>query len=281
MPLLSIFHLKPKLLTLQRSVSIQYILLFISCLALAPLAASAQVQRTTLFGVGHASVLDTYLTPYTYGGLSASVAHQTERLAHWGQGRVSVMGQYRLEAAMPSSRVSGARLYDAQLQLAGGMHYNWHLLDRRLRLAAGGLAGIAGGGSYSGLGGNNPAQGRLAAEVMASGIAEYRFPVKQAEWIARMQIDAPLLGAAFAQQFGESYYELFTLGHYDRNVRFTYPGNAPTLRLQATVSIPLGKSYLTFGYGADIRQSHLNGIKQHGWYNQFLIGYTRNITLSR
>lgn len=240
-----------------------------------------QVQHTVLFGVGHASVLDTYLTPYTYSGVGLSVGYQTERLARWGENRVTVMGQYRLEGAIAGSPVSGGSMYDVQLQLAGGMHYNWYLLDRRLRLAVGGLAGIAGGGSMSSLGGNNPAQGRLAAEVMASGIAEYRFPVRQTEWKARLQMDAPLLGAAFSQQYGESYYELFSLGHYNHNVCFVYPGNAPTLRLQATISIPVGKSYLTLGYGADVRQSHLNGIKQHGWYNQFLIGFTRNLTLSR
>lgn len=246
-----------------------------------PLALGAQVQRTTLFGIGGASVLDTYLTPFSYSGPSGSVSLTTERPAHWGGGHVSTMGHFSLRGAYTESPVSGAHIWDGELNLAGGWHRNWHLCDGRLRLAAGGLMECFTGGSYGAVGGNNPGQARLGADVAASGIAAYRFSVKASPWEAALRVDIPLLGLQFAQQYGESYYELFHLGHTDRNLRLTAPWNAPSLRLQATLSLPVRHSRLTFGYGAEVRQSALNGLRQHGWYNQFLIGFSRTISLLR
>lgn len=241
----------------------------------------AQVTRTTLFGVGGASVLDTYLSPYTYSGPSIAISMQTERTARWGKGHVTTMALYAAQGAMASSEVSGVQQWDGQLTLASGWHRNWLLADGHLRLAAGGLMELSGGGTYCTIGGNNPAQGRLAFDVAASGIAAYTFRVKKHHWQVRSQLDVPLLGTAFAPQYGQSYYELFHLGHYNHNVRPTYPLNAPSVRLQATLAIPVRKSQFIVGYGGDVRQSSLNGLKRHAWYNQFLIGFSRKLTLAQ
>lgn len=241
----------------------------------------AQVDRTTLFGMGRASVLDTYLTPYDHKGPSLSLTMLTERPAHWGGGAVTTMGRYALQGALATVSTSGARYYDGDLTLAGGWHRNWHLLDGQLRLAAGGLIELTGGGTYSEVGGNNPAQGRLAAGVCGSGIAAYDVRIKGHLWQLRAQLDVPLIGAAFAPQYGQSYYQLFHLGHYDRNVRLTHPFDAPSLRLLTTLSLPVRHSRLVLGYGGDVRQHSLNGLKRHAWYNQFLVGFSRKLTLVR
>lgn len=241
----------------------------------------AQVERTTLFGVGRASLFDTYLSPYQHTGLSASVALQNERRAHWGCDHVSTFSRYAVTGAMAESDVTGNQLYDGMLTIAGGWHYNWYLQDRRIRLAAGGLLELAGGATYQSSGGNNPVQAHALADVAASLIGEYRFGVKGQDWKARLQADLPLLGAAFCPQYGQSYYELFHLGHYDHNVRPIWPVNSPSLHLQATLAIPVRKSLLTLGYDAQVRQSHLNGLRQHAWHNQFVLGFSRHISLAR
>lgn len=248
---------------------------------LVPLCGWAQVDRTTLFGVGRGNVMDTYLSPYTYKGPAVSVALQTERLAHWGRNHVTTQSRYALQGALASAHAGGGMQYDGALELAGGWHRNWYFCSERLRVAAGGLMELWGGGSYSSIGGNNPAQGRLGADVAASAIGAYRFPVRKQVWESRLQIDVPLLGAAFAPQYGQSYYELFTLGHYDRNVRPVCPINAPSVRLQATLSIPVRHSRFVVGYNASIRQHTLNGLRQHGWYNQFVVGFSRRLNLTR
>lgn len=236
------------------------------------------LSRTTLFGVGGASVMDTYLSPYAYTGPSLSVAMTTERPTHWGYG-LTTMARYAVEGTYAKSPVSGAHQWDGNLRLAGGCHYNWTLADGRLRLAAGALVEFDGGGTYSTIGGNNPAQAHIGADLAASGIAAYTFSVKERPWQAALQADVPLVGAQFAMQYGQSYYELFHQNHWNGNLRCTYPGNAPSLRLQATLAIPVRKSRLVVGYGGDVRQYSLNGIRRHAWYNQFLIGFSRKLKL--
>ena len=72
-------------------------------------------------------------------------------------------------------------------------------------------------------------------------------------------------------------YEIFSLGHYDKNVRVTFPGNAPEVRWTTTLSLPFRKARLSIGYEADIHQRRVNGLKYHAWNHRFLIGYTRHI----
>ena len=237
------------------------------------------LSRTTLFGVGGASVMDTYLSPYAYTGPSLSVAMTTERPTHWGKGHLTTMARYAIRGAYAKSPVSGGHQWDGALSLAGGCHYNWHLVENRLRLAAGALVEFDGGGTYSTLGGNNPAQAHIGADIAASALAAYTFSVKGHPWQAGVQADVPLVGTQFAMQYGQSYYELFRHGHWDGNLRCTYPGNAPSLRLQATLAIPVRKSRLIVGYGGDVRQSSLNGIKRHAWYNQLLLGFSRKLSI--
>lgn len=242
------------------------------------LGARAQVERTVLFGVGGGNVLDTYITPYNYTGPSARLQMQTVRQARWGQGRVSTIGRYALVGGTAQSQASTARYYDGQLSLSGGWRYNWQV-SPSLLLAAGGLMELQVGGTYSNRGGNNPGQVRAGADIAATLLAEYTFRVSKRQWRARLQLDAPLVGATFMPQYGQSYYQLFSLGHRAHNVCATWPGNAPSVRLEATLHIPVRKSQLVVGYGADVRQAHINGLKQHGWYNQFLIGFTRHLSL--
>ena len=46
-----------------------------------------EVLHSTLFGAGWANVLDTYLSPLSYTGISHGTFHRSERPAHFGEGR--------------------------------------------------------------------------------------------------------------------------------------------------------------------------------------------------
>ena len=85
----------------------------------------------------------------------------------------------------------------------------------------------------------------------------------------------------FSPAFGQSYYELFTLGNRDHNVCLTTPFNAPSFRNQLTVDLPLRRCTLRFGYLADIRQSHVNDIRHHTFSHAFLIGWVRHLCIER
>jgi len=242
--------------------------------------ADDEAERATrhrwLFGLfGTQNILDTYLSPYEYTGGAHGNLHITEKPVRWGGGHVRNVRQMVTSFSYVKSPTDDGKELDFQLTYGYGYTYG-RKLGTRWRLAAGGMAEAAGGFTYNTRNGNNPAQGRLALDLAATGSAEYDFPLFRRTWKARLQFDAPLLGGMFTPNYGQSYYEIFSLGHYDRNVRFTPPFNAPGLRLLTTIDIPVRKVTLTVGYHADVRQSHVNGLKRHAWSHTFVFGFVRH-----
>ncbi len=140
---------------------------------------------------------------------------------------------------------------------------------------------LGGGFTYLTTGGNNPAQGRLAVDAVLSLRADYDFRPGRSGGGITSQLDLPFAGAMFTPNYGQSYYEIFSLGHYDRNVRMTHPFNAPSARWLTTLRLPLAGAMLSLGYLADIRQSDVNGLKRHAWNHHFVIGYVRRLQLFR
>lgn len=275
------------------------LLLFILCMLAVPMSLSAQERERTrmwLFGVERSNLYDSYLSPLDYRGHGASLTMMAERAARWCpkvvidscdfilQPRVTTYYYFDVAGTEATNATGNAHFYDAQTTFAAGWHANWLLhprIGQRLRLRAGGLAEFSGGGTYSTRNGNNPAQGRAAIDLAASGIADFYFhsPFKRqkAPWVLRAELSLPLLGTMFSPQYGQSYYELFSLGHYDHNVRPTCPVNAPSARFFANVEVPVGKARVLVGYRGEALQSRVNGLKHHAWNNGFFIGFTRHL----
>lgn len=245
-----------------------------------PLTAADSLRHTkttlTEWGIGGVSLLDTYLSPLTYTGTDFALNHHTERLAHWGKGHVTVSAQYGGHYAYAQSPTDDGKYMDAEITLSGGWHYNWHPAEH-WRLAAGGLLELSGGFTYNTRNSNNPAQGRLGTALLASGVAEYYFRFFKQRATVRMQLDGQLMGVQFSPEYGQSYYEIFSLGHTNGIIHFTHPGNCPSVRAQLHVILPIKRSSISVGYQADIRQSELGGLKRHAWRNVLMIGYVRNL----
>ena len=267
-------------------------MLTVTCTATAQPAA---VSRTWLFGAGHSALYDEYLSPLDYTGPSASIGMQNTRSTRWANGLVTQLTQFELDGAYAHSPGKHGRFYDGQVTVGFGWFYHTALsAEHRCYLALGGLAEFSGGGTYSTRNGNNPAQGRAAFDVAPSAIFTYAFraplrlrifsnepnAVEPVEHLCRLrvQLDVPLAGLMFSPQYGQSYYELFSLGHYDHNVCFTYPVNAPSARLQATLHVPVSRSTLfVVGYRGEARQSRVNHLGRHAWDNGVVIGFTRDL----
>lgn len=243
--------------------------------------AARTVGRLTLFGAGRVNVLDTYLSPHEYAGPSVSVMHLTERLARWGRGRVTVSGLYRLEGSYVRRTTGGGYdAWDGDLDAAVAWRRHWQP-SAALRLALGGFAELTTGFTYLSRGGNNPAQGRLSLAGGVSAVAAAALPLRRLPLSARLQLDVPLAGACFTPDYGQSYYEIFGLGHRTRNVRFTWPVTAPSARVLATLQLPVGRSRLAVGYSGEARQTHLNHLRRHAWSHRFMLGYVRYLRSAR
>lgn len=237
-------------------------------------------HRQWLWGIGRANLLDTYLSPLEYAGTNLTLLHQTRRPARWGRGRVLTVSTYSLQGAYVASPTDDGKEWDAELSASGGWLYSF-VDNRRWTVAVGGQLEGSSGFTYNTRGQNNPAQGRLGAALLASGLTEYRFPLFRRTASVALQLDAQLLGAQFSPEYGQSYYEIFSLGHSDGVVHLTHLGNCPSARLLTAVTLPVWGAKVTLGYMADVRQSRLGGLKRHAWRNTFMVGYTRSLRLVR
>ena len=238
------------------------------------------VRHEQYFGIGHTNSLDTYLTPVEYVGASLFLLHRTERTARWGKERVAVQATYSGYAALPRSKADDDPALEGGLNAAVAWLYRFRPVGR-WAFALGGMAEAESGFTYLVRGGNNPAQGRLAVHLGMTGRVVRPFRVGRQQWEARAQVDVPLVGGMFTPNYGQSYYEIFSLGHYDKNVRATHPWNAPSARLTATLTLPLWGARLSLGYNGEARQSHVNHLKHHTWNHHFIIGYVRTLRLLR
>ncbi|MCD8236713.1 MAG: DUF3316 domain-containing protein [Prevotellaceae bacterium] len=232
--------------------------------------------HSTMFGVGAANVLDTYLSPYNYTGPEVRVIRETERMTRLYGGRVSNQTLIDVNASYLENRSGTAHEWAGGIRYSMGWHYHF-LPMGRLTLRSGVLVSGYLGGVYNTRNGNNPAQAKADVAVDLSASALYRLPVAHSEIVLRYQLNIPFLGAAFSPNYGQSYYEIFSQGNYDRNVVFAYPGNMPSMRHLLTADVPIrhGKTILRVGYSGQFNQTSFNHLRYHSYSHNFMFGFVK------
>ena len=161
------------------------------------------VVKSSQIGVTLLNNLDTYLSNYNHKGVGLTYSHEAFRNASTGNYHWKYQKQLNITA--------GYALQGSSMQYTALINYNWSgyhpfKVTKGLTLLAGAQIQLEGGALYNPAGGNNPAAAKLRTALAASGMAIYHFPVRGNNWIARYQLDIPLMGAMFAPEFGQSYY---------------------------------------------------------------------------
>lgn len=235
--------------------------------------------RSTMLGIGHLNALDTYLSPVDYRGTALRFLRENSRMTRRFHGRLSVQHVLSGYAAYASPRSEEGDELLAMWQWNATWHY--HLpLNRRLLLMAGAGTELQTGFAYTFAGSNNPAQARLSGRLAGSVAAIYSVDLFRRKSFVRWQVDAPLLGLMFSPEYGESYYELFSLGHHGHHACLTWPFSAPTLVSHISLEWPLrANTFLRVGYLMDIDQRQPNHLKQHEWSHTVLLGYTKRLRI--
>ena len=242
------------------------------------LDATRYVVRSTMVGAGKANVFDTYLSPIEYTGPEFRVSHESMRMTRLMEGNVSVQNRVQASVSYTRNPSGTGEMYTGLLNWTCGLHYQFRISES-LKILFGPMLDLTVGGIYNVRNSNNPAQAKAYGSIDASGMLVYKFRIARYPMVLRYQADLPMLGAMFSPEFGESYYEMFSLGNDGRHVAFTSFHNAPSLRQFLTLDFPVRKVVMRVGYLCDIQQAKVNHLKSHVYSHNFMVGFVKNIYL--
>ena len=237
------------------------------------------ITRSTLYGIGHTNILDTYLSPMEYTGPELRILRENIRKTKWLEGNVSQQSLFQANVAMTENRAkSGSELYFlANWNLA----YHYHFpINEKLTLLAGPNLELNGGMIYNLRNSNNPVNAKVDFQLGVSGMAIYQFRIKEHPFVLRYQLNLPLIGLMFSPEYGQPYYEMSLSNDWSKNICFTSPYNHPSLRQFLTLDFPIKKTNLRLGYVCDIQQAKVNHLKSHAWSHAFMIGFVKHFYLA-
>lgn len=259
------------------------ILIVLTCLptriqAQDSLQATRHVMRSVMIGAGHNNTFETYLSPLEYEGPEVRFAYETMRMTRLMEGNVSAQNLFQLHASYTENISQTNHTYGGLVNWSYALHYQFRPA-KGLKILFGPMLDLNAGVVYNRRNSNNPAQAKAYGGLGASGMLIYRFRIKNYPLTVRWQANLPLLGVMFSPEFGESYYEIFSLGNGGRNVVFTSLHNNPSLRQLLTLDFPVGNTVMRVGYVCDLQQAKVNNLKSHTYSHDFMIGVVRNLYL--
>ena len=244
--------------------------------------ASTRICRSSMFAIGTSDMLDTYLSAEKYKGSQLRYICEVQKTTRLKNVEQTLLTEGLLDnvnnRADNNDEMGG--LFNFEYHLRG----RWHL-SPTLTLEAGGGIGTRLGFLYNTRNSNNPAQAYASLQLLPSAAATKHLRLFARNAFLRYEISAPIVGLMFSPNYGQSYYEIFSLGNYDRNIVPTTVANAPSLRHMLTFDFQLRKrkplSTLRIGYLGDYQQAEVNHLKQHRYNHMFVIGFTKRFNLPK
>lgn len=238
-----------------------------------------KINRAISFGVGHANVFDTYLSPQEYKGVDFRVSRESFRMTNRIK-NVSIQNMIQTNISYTNNYINNNNSLSGLVNWNYGLHYQF-LISPTFKILAGGLIDANLGFIYNMRNGNNPATAKAYLNIAGSGIAIWKTRIKKYPLILRYQLNIALAGMMFSPHYGQSYYEIFSVGNDKNTFSFTSIHNQPAFRQFITVDFPIRQVTLRCSYVCDIQQSKINHIKSHMYGHSFMIGFVHNLYKQR
>lgn len=252
-----------------------------------PLTAAAQSH---MIGIGPSRILDTYISQEKFSGVGITYLY-----IRAGK-KPNKRWQNNIEHEVDLSKTRDRSHTTSMLE--GNYNLYWARLARlatipsppsppskpsqpsqpSFLLQAGLAANVNLGFLYDMSNSNNPAQARIALNLMPTAIATYGFNIRQQHFSLRYELNLPLVGLMFSPNYGQSYYEIFSRGNYDHNIVPTTFVSAPTFRQLLILDWQTSPKWaVRIGYLGNYQQADVNHLKSHIYTHRFVIGITKTI----
>lgn len=236
------------------------------------LAQERTITSAKMVGVGWQALQDTYLSPLHYSGVDITYLSHTTREREGNDWSRIIINEGNISRT--TDKADKGAMLSGFYRFEYGTVHSWKLLDNKLTLSAGGEGDITAGFIYNTRGGNNLAQARAELNIGPKGRASYKLTK---DITLYGELSTPLVGVCFSPNYGQSYYEIFSLGNYDHNVVPTTFISTPSLRMMVTADITFLKTRWRLGWSGNFHQQKVNNLSQHVFSNDFIIGIVRTI----
>lgn len=252
-------------------------------LALLPFMLEAQEvehTRINMLGVGAVELLDTYLSPEHYNGTEIRFLSIDDKKSVKHEG----IHYYKLHEAhlsLSKNRADNNNELAAMYNFQFALHRNWTILKDQLTLHAGPGIDANAGILYNMRNGNNPTQLKLSLQLAPSAGVDYHFTLWKKSFSAHYDMMVPLVGLMFAPNYGQSYYEIFDRGNYDKNIRLTNITSAPSLRQMLSLDVKVKTTTLRVGYLGDFQQARINHLKYHSYSHMLMLGLVSHFSIKK
>lgn len=225
------------------------------------------VNRSTLLGVGKVFLTDTYLSPLEYDGLSWSLLHDQLKGTSFFNEKLLLQQQFQIQIAITENPAKTASSYYGNLYYGiNGFYPLLHTGSLRWYGGAGWNAEL--GGIYNDRNTNNPGSLKVSTNLNLATMALFNWRIFTFRW----QLSTPFAGLFFSPEYGQSYYEVFSLGNDDGTVNFGSFHNQRAVRNYFTVDFPLGNFTIRTGYLGNYYYTDVSHIVTKILSHQFMIG---------
>ncbi len=221
---------------------------------------SVQVVRPVssfyMVEAGSSHLTDTYLSPIKYSGWHTGLDYERTQAMRFSPDKWVMQMRFGLgfDKALNSP--------GNQSMLSGELHFSWGMM-RRWRFNGGFSAGAGGsalldaGCLYRDRGGNNPASAKASLMAAATGYVCWSGSLGRLPLSLRYQPVLPVVGAFFAPDYGELYYEIY-LGNHSGLAHCGWWGNYFALENLLTADLRLGSTTLRIGYRGKAYSTKVN-----------------------
>ena len=250
------------------------IIILLLCLLQANAQKDSIIARSTLYGIGNTNLLDTYLSPMEYTGAELRFLRENRRQSKWMDGKTYRQSIFQANVSMMENKTGTGSEFSFLANWNLAYHYRF-LRNNQWELLVGPNLDLNGGMIYNFRNSNNPVNVKAYANLGASGMAIYRFHIKEYPFTLRYQLNIPLFGIMFSPEYGQPYYEMSLSKDFGNNICFTSLHNQPSFRQFLTLDIPIKQTNLRIGYVCDIQQAKVNHLKSHAWSHAFMLGFVK------
>ena len=235
-------------------------------LVLRPVTASYTLRA------GSSHLRDTYLTPLAYSGWTMGLDYERFQAMKHDPERWIMRLQASVSGGATENPSRTSTMWDIEFSPSWAMMCRWRP-QPGLTMAVGGIARANIGALYLSHNSNNPVSAKAALTVGATAMATYSFTLGRLPVTLRYQPSLSLIGAFFAPEYDQLYYEIY-LGNRGGVCRVATPVNYRDLENLLTADLRLGNTNLRVGYRNRVFSTKACDIVSRRVEHAFVIGIT-------